>query len=121
MSRSAMLLIVVAGLYGAGGVTTAAAAAHASGDARLPTIALFLMVHGAALVGAAALSSHLGRLVLLPAWGIALGVLLFCGDLLVRIAFGASPIPMVAPIGGTILIAAWLAVAVGAGVGALRR
>lgn len=121
MTRSAMLLVLVAGLYGAGGVATAAAAAHASGDPRLQTVSLFLMLHGAALVGAAAASSGLGRLALLPAWGIALGALLFCGDLLVRVAFGASPVPMAAPVGGTILIAAWLALAAGAGLGAIRR
>jgi uncharacterized membrane protein YgdD (TMEM256/DUF423 family) len=123
MPRSLIFLIVVAGLYGALGVATAAAAAHMTGDPRLGTASTFLMLHAAALVGmaAAARAFGLGRWIALPAWGVALGALLFCGDLIIRVAYGASPLPMAAPIGGTILIIGWLALSIGAALGALRR
>jgi uncharacterized membrane protein YgdD (TMEM256/DUF423 family) len=123
MSRSAILLIAVAGLYGALGVATAAASAHLAGDTRLETASLFLMLHAAALIGmaAAARAFGLGAWLTVPAWGVALGALLFCGDLIVRVAYGASPLPIAAPVGGTILIVSWLGVSIGAALGALRR
>ena len=122
-SRSAISLLAVAGLYGALGVATAAAAAHMSGDARLGTASTFLMLHAAALVGlaGAARAFGLGLPLQLPAWGIALGTLLFCGDLIVRVAYGASPLPVAAPPGGPILIASWLGVSIGAVLGAIRK
>ncbi|HEY0292757.1 MAG TPA: DUF423 domain-containing protein [Hansschlegelia sp.] len=123
MSRSALILIAVAGVYGALGVATAAAGAHMSGDPRLATVATFLMLHAAALpaVAAAGVALGLGWLALAPAWGLALGTLLFCGDLLVRVIHGSSPLPIAAPTGGTILILSWLALTVGAVAGAIRR
>jgi len=122
-SRSAISLLTVAGLYGALGVATAAAGAHMSGDPRLATASSFLMLHAAALVGlsGAARAFGVGLALLIPAWGIALGALLFCGDLIVRTAYGASPIPMAAPIGGTVLIVSWLGVSIGAATTLFRR
>lgn len=123
MSRAAISLIAVAGLYGGLGVATAAAAAHLAGDTRLETASMFLMLHAAALLGmaGAAKASGLGRFVLVPAWGVAIGAFLFCGDLIVRVTYGASPLPIAAPVGGTILIVSWLALSIGAALGALRR
>ncbi|MFC3692066.1 DUF423 domain-containing protein [Chenggangzhangella methanolivorans] len=123
MSRSPLALLAVAGLYGAAGVATAAVAAHISGDTRLGTASTFLMLHAAVLVGlaGAARAFGIGLPLLVPAWGVALGTLLFCGDLIVRVVYGASPLPVAAPTGGTILIVSWLGVTVGAVVGALRR
>lgn len=123
MSRQAMSLAAVAGLFGAIGVATAAIAAHRVAEPNLGIASNFLMLHAAALLGAAAAATALGlgRLVIVPAWGIALGAALFCGDLLVRVAFGASPLPMTAPVGGTLLIASWLALGIGAAVGACRK
>lgn len=123
MFRSAISLLAVASLYCALGVATAAAAAHMTGDPRLGTASTFLMLHAAALVGlaGAARAFGLGASLLIPAWGVALGTLLFCGDLIVRVAYGASPLPIAAPTGGTILIVSWLGVSIGAAIGALRR
>ena len=122
MSRSALSIVAVAGLYGALGVAAAAAAAHLDGDARLATASQFLLFHASALVAAAAASRafQLGAWLLAPGWCLALGALLFCGDLSVRVAYGASPLPLAAPIGGTLLILGWLGVAVGAALGGLR-
>lgn len=123
MSRSNLFLIAVAGLYGAAGVATAAAGAHMTGDTRLQTASLFLMLHAAAIVAAAAAveAFGLGRVAKIAAWGLALGTLLFCGDLLVRVAHGASPLPLAAPVGGSLLIASWIGLSVGAVIGAFGR
>ncbi|TIX01867.1 MAG: DUF423 domain-containing protein, partial [Mesorhizobium sp.] len=42
------------------------------------------------------------------------GLLLFCGDLLARDFLGSRLFPLSAPIGGTLLIAGWLAIAASA-------
>jgi uncharacterized membrane protein YgdD (TMEM256/DUF423 family) len=49
---------------------------------------------------------------------LAAGTLLFCGDVLLLAYQGTHLFPMAAPAGGTMMIAGWLAVALGA---ALRR
>ena len=121
MSRSALLLLAVAGLYGAVGVAAAAAGAHMTGDPRLATAASFLMLNAAAIVGVVAVSAGLGRFGLLPAAGLALGALLFSGDLMIRVAYGASPLPMSAPTGGMILILSWIALVLLSLVAAIRR
>lgn len=98
-------IVTLAGLYGAGGVAAFAFAAHAGGDETLRTAALFLLLHGAALAGTAALGAALASGL------IALGTLLFCGDLLVRTWLGHRLLPMAAPAGGSLLILGWLALA----------
>lgn len=110
------------GLYGAGGVAAAAAAAHRVSDPLLATSSNFLMLHAAALVAlAAAASAGPGRLLVIPGWILAFGALLFCGDLALRALSGASPLPLAAPVGGSLLIVGWLGVAVGAAIFAMRR
>ena len=52
--------------------------------------------------------------------GLVLGAALFSGDIAMRAFAGHRLFPMAAPAGGTILIAAWLAVTVAAIVGLLR-
>ncbi|HVI28230.1 DUF423 domain-containing protein [Hansschlegelia sp.] len=121
MSRSALLLLALAGLYGAAGVAGAAAGAHMTGDPRLGTASTFLMLNAAAMPGVVAASAALGRLGLLPAAGLALGALLFSGDLMIRVAYGTSPLPMAAPTGGVILILSWVAFMALAIAAALRR
>ncbi|MDX5361072.1 MAG: DUF423 domain-containing protein [Alphaproteobacteria bacterium] len=105
-------LIVLAGLAGAAGVAAAAAAAHIGG-ARMDTAALMLMVHAPALLGLAALASA-------APWtaragvALALGVALFSGDLAARDMWEAGLFPNAAPIGGSLTILGWLAVAASA-------
>ncbi len=115
-----MILAVSAGLFGAAGVAAAAAAAHIAGDASLHTAADFLLFHAAtllALTTTVSLRPHRG----LVAAGslIAVGTILFSGDLALRVLAGLRLWPMAAPTGGTLLIAGWLAIAV-AGPLALR-
>ncbi|HMK70872.1 MAG TPA: DUF423 domain-containing protein [Xanthobacteraceae bacterium] len=118
------IVIVLAGLMGAGGIVLAAAAAHAAPHAGLESAATMLLFHAAALLGGAALTrqSLLWRplmLVVLMAWVI--GAALFSGDVALRAFAGHRLFAFSAPTGGIILIAAWLALAAAAVVAALHR
>lgn len=111
------ILIVLAGLMGAGGVILAAAGAHASPGPGLDSAAYMLLFHAAAVLGGAALLQQ-GQLwsplafVGLVGW--VLGGALFSGDIALRAFAGHRLFAMAAPIGGTILIAGWLAFAAAA-------
>jgi len=117
------IILLLAGLMGAGGVVLAAADAHAAPGAGLAAAAYMLLFHAAALVGGAALYGQgvLWRpllLAVLIAWIV--GAALFSGDVALRTFAGHRLFPMAAPTGGIVLIAAWLALAAAA-VGALLR
>jgi uncharacterized membrane protein YgdD (TMEM256/DUF423 family) len=107
-----MILIVLAGLMGAGGMALAAAAAHTAPGAALDSAAYMMLFHAVAVVGGVALvqQGQLWRplaLVVLTAWVI--GATLFASDIAMRSFAGHRLFPFAAPTGGTILIAAWLA------------
>jgi uncharacterized membrane protein YgdD (TMEM256/DUF423 family) len=117
------ILIALAGLMGAGGVVLAAAAAHMAPDTGLDSAAYLLLFHAAAVLGGAALLQQgmLWRplaLVALFAW--VLGATLFSSDIALRAFAGHRLFAFAAPSGGTILIAAWLALA-GAALAKLLR
>jgi uncharacterized membrane protein YgdD (TMEM256/DUF423 family) len=117
------IILLLAGLMGAGGVMLAAADAHGAPGAGLAAAAYMLLFHAAALVGGAALYGQgvLWRpllLAVLIAWIV--GAALFSGDVAMRTFAGHRLFPMAAPTGGIVLIAAWLALAAAA-VGALVR
>jgi uncharacterized membrane protein YgdD (TMEM256/DUF423 family) len=105
------VLLLTAGLVGAAGVALSAAAAH-RGGAFTGTAANFLLMHAPAFLAIALAGGNrclrIASLILLA------GLLLFCGDLLARDFLGSRLFPMSAPIGGTLLIAGWVAVAVSA-------
>lgn len=100
---------------GAGGVALAAAATHAGGGDFGRTAAEFLILHAAALAGvsaAARLSSRrrAGRLLIAGA-ALAVGTLLFAADLALR-GFAATKLfPFAAPMGGSLMILSWAALA----------
>ena len=100
-------LLAIAGLCGAIGVATAAAASH-GGSADLAIAANFLLFHAPALIGLSLLPR--GRWVLASAVVLIVGLALFAGDLATRAYFGHALFPMAAPIGGTGLIVGWLLV-----------
>lgn len=107
------VLLVLAGLLGAAGVASAAAAAHVGGGANLETASHFLLFHAAALVGLCALSLLLGRgrvVLQLGASAIALGALLFSGDLASRALMEVKLLGGSAPFGGSLMILGWLTV-----------
>jgi uncharacterized membrane protein YgdD (TMEM256/DUF423 family) len=117
------IILLLAGLMGAGGVVLAAADAHAAPGAGLAGAAYMLLFHAAALVGGAALVQQgvLWRPLLLAVLvGWIIGAALFSGDVAVRAFAGHRLFPMAAPSGGIILIVAWLVLAAAA-VAALAR
>lgn len=112
------IVLIVAGLMGAGGIALAAAGAHAAPGAGLDSAAYMLLFHAAAVMAAAALAQQglLWRplaMAALVAWIV--GAVLFSGDLTLRAFAGHRLFVMAAPSGGVILIAGWLLVAAAAG------
>ena len=98
---------------GAAGVIAAAAAAHVTGEGRMTAAAQILMVHGAATLALAASGAAASRLVLAGTLGLQAGAILFAADMAARTILERALFPSAAPIGGTILIVAWLAAAAG--------
>ena len=118
------ILLILAGLMGAAGVVLAAAGAHAAPHVGLASAAYLLLFHATAVLGGSALT-HQGflwrPLALAAAIGWIVGAMLFAGDVSARAFIGHRLFPFAAPAGGTILIAAWLALAAAAVAGALNR
>ena len=110
--RFSTILVAFAALLGAFGVTDAAIAAHVAGGATLERAAEILMVHGAALLGLAALVARSGeRWTLAAAAGaLGLGAALFGTDVTLSTLHGHRLFPYAAPIGGSTMISAWLIV-----------
>ena len=106
-------LAILAALMGASGVALAAATTHLDGGEFAHTASLFLILHAAALI---AVSAHRAGL-WPPAAGLALaaGAILFSADLSARAFLGARLFPYAAPIGGSLTILAWLALALAFG------
>ena len=112
-------LTIIAGLMGASGVALAALSAHGGGASELlATASQFLLVHAVATL--AATRAAPGRWTLAGASLIAFGASLFAAAVASLALWGARPIPMAAPTGGTLTILGWLVLA-GAGVAALAR
>jgi uncharacterized membrane protein YgdD (TMEM256/DUF423 family) len=110
-SRLLRLGLVLGGLSGALGVALMAMSAHMDTTGLMKTAAEMLLFHAPALV-ALGLIAQVRRVPLLPfAWGfLALGLTLFCGDLISRALTEHRLFPMAAPTGGMFLIGGWLTV-----------
>jgi uncharacterized membrane protein YgdD (TMEM256/DUF423 family) len=109
------ILIALTGLMGAAGVALAAGAAHQGSAARLAPASAMLLFHAPAILTIALLAER--RIVsqmlgLVAAFGIALGALLFAGDLVMRQFAGHGLFPMAAPSGGSLMILSWLVLSV---------
>lgn len=114
------VLIVAAALSGVSGVAASAAAAHVTGGGTLDTAARFLLVHAAALLGIAALAGTGAVHPTLARFAgsvLAIGLVLFAGDLASRTLRGAALAPMAAPAGGIGMMIGWGLVAVAALIG----
>jgi uncharacterized membrane protein YgdD (TMEM256/DUF423 family) len=123
MNKALGVLDACAGLFGACGVASAAAAAHLPGGERLNAVALILLAHAAALLAItprARPGEASARLWLASAVALAVGAALFSSDVALLTLRGARLFPMAAPTGGTILILGWL-VAFFAGIAELSR
>lgn len=112
------LFIVLAGLMGAAGVVLAAAGAHgAKAGMGLDSAAYLLLIHTCAVIAVAVATRNgltMRPLGIAASAGFVIGAALFAGDLSLRAFAGHRLFPMAAPTGGTIMILAWLAVAIAA-------
>ena len=110
-ARFPRLLAAAGAVLAAAGVALSAYAAHAAdagARASLHSAALMLLVHGVALAAIAPQRvSGLGRMAL---GAMLAGVVLFAGSLAASHALATST--RLAPVGGGLLIASWLALAV---------
>ena len=117
MQRSIPALGALSALMGAAGVMLAAAATHSGGGEIGQTSAYFLVLHAAALLGltacarAYAADAAFARALLLAGACLGLGTILFSGELAVLAFTGLRLIAMAAPIGGSLMILGWLALA----------
>ena len=117
MSIFFRLIIAIAALMGAAGVALAAAAAHGGDASRLGPASAMLLFHATAVLAMLALVLNRGIHPVggkLAVAGLVFGALLFAGDLTLRHYADRALFPMAAPVGGTLLIAGWLALAVAA-------
>ena len=104
-------LLALAGLCGAAGVALAAAGSH-GGAPDLGIAGNFLLFHAPALIGIALLPDN--RLARAGGYVLIAGLVLFAGDLVTLATRGVSPLPLAAPIGGSLLILGWLILALSA-------
>jgi uncharacterized membrane protein YgdD (TMEM256/DUF423 family) len=119
--RLSDLLTAFAGLFGACAVALGAVGSHALRE-RLPALdyemfalaTLYMLVHASVLFGCGIASRRAERPWPFIVAGILIivGILLFCGGLIGRAAFGMPALGRFAPVGGSAFILAWLAVAV---------
>ena len=100
--------IAFAGLLGATGVVLAAQASH-SGLNNFGIAANFLLFHAPTLLALGLMVPN--RIARLAGYVLALGVVVFAGDLAVRDLLGHALFPLAAPLGGGALILGWLLVA----------
>jgi uncharacterized membrane protein YgdD (TMEM256/DUF423 family) len=114
MPRKFLALATIAAALGAAGVALAASATHSGGGELGRTASLFLILHAAALLGVSALAGvqrKAANALLSVGAALAIGVLLFSTDLATRAFTGDRLFPFAAPIGGSLMIIGWLALA----------
>ncbi len=109
----AFMNVALAGVLGAAGVALAAVAAHRVADPSLTSAALFLILHAAAVIAISAFagSSPWPSVLLGIASLMLFAVTLFSGDVSARVLLEGRLFPMAAPLGGSLMILSWAAVA----------
>ena len=115
MARSAYALTALASCAGAAGVIESAFAAHGHGQPLLFASAHYLLINAAASIALNAFSMNApsgARMLRVAAFILLIGAILFCCDLSVRALAGHRLFPFAAPIGGTLMIAGWIAAGV---------
>jgi uncharacterized membrane protein YgdD (TMEM256/DUF423 family) len=114
MLTATRLHLAIACLYGAAGVALWAGATHATGGGSAAIGAQMLILHAGAIIAltVARKAGHLHeRLAMWLISPLALGVALFGTDLALRGLVGERLFPMASPIGGMLMIASWLGLA----------
>ena len=117
LRREHALILLIAALQGAGGVTLAAMAAHVEASANLATASQFLMIHACAAIAVTVATRSgltLRPLGLAATAGFVIGAALFAADVAMRAYLGHRLFPFAAPTGGMLLIIGWLLVAIAA-------
>jgi uncharacterized membrane protein YgdD (TMEM256/DUF423 family) len=106
------IMVVAAGLFGAIGVATAAMASHGDDVRNLAPISTMALAHAPVFL----LVGLVGRRRVLAVAGsvLALGGVIFVGDLAMRQWAGQALFPGAAPLGGGGLILGWLGIALSA-------
>ena len=115
MNRAPFLLAGIAALMGAAGVALAAAGVHANGGELAQRGALFLLLHavaGLAIAAHARIAAASARALLIVGFVMEAGAILFSAELAMHVFTGERIFPFAAPLGGTTMILAWLALAV---------
>jgi uncharacterized membrane protein YgdD (TMEM256/DUF423 family) len=101
------LSIAVAGVLGAVGVTAAAGATHLGDTRILGALSLIALTQAPAVLALALLAGrHWSTRIATVLIGV--GALLFSADLAAIHFWGASALPIAAPVGGTAMILGWL-------------
>jgi uncharacterized membrane protein YgdD (TMEM256/DUF423 family) len=107
------LILFVSGLTGLSGVALAAAASHAGEPRLLGSASTMCLAHAPVL-----LALYLGhgrfRTATFAGLVLALGTIIFAGDLVSRHFLGERLFPFAAPTGGTLMMLGWICVAAGA-------
>ena len=115
MTRAPLVLAGVAALMGAAGVALAAAGVHENGGELAERGAVFLLLHAAAALGIAAharIATASARSLLIVGFVMEAGAVLFSGELAMHVFTGERIFPLAAPIGGTIMMLSWAALAI---------
>ena len=115
MTRAPLVLAGVAALMGAAGVALAAAGVHENGGELAERGALFLLLHAAAALAVAAhvrAATASPRALLIVGFVMEAGATLFSAELAMHVFTGKRIFPFAAPIGGTTMLLAWIALAV---------
>jgi len=115
--RAFRILIIMAAVMGADGVILAALSAHQVDATRLASASSMLLFHGLAVLGTVAVTERgviHARIGIVAAWGFVIAAALFATDLTLRQYGGQSLFAFAAPVGGTLLILSWLALALAA-------
>lgn len=115
-----LFLLMVAGILGAAGVALAAAATHTGATQMLGNASAMCLAHAPAILALVALR-HALRAASMAAFLLGPGCLLFTADLVSRHFFDSRLFFFAAPIGGSMLIAGWVAVIAGVFLTALRN
>ncbi len=113
MERARPLLLLLAGLIGAAGVGLAAAATHLGSEGLLRPASMMCLAHAPALLALYAGHRQI-RTATAAGLVLAIGTLLFAGDLSMKQFAGESLFPMAAPTGGILMMLGWLIAGFGA-------
>ena len=108
-------IVLAAGIAGACGVILAAVAAHLKSEPSISTASQMLLFHASSLLGLAAWAAHDSHY----AWRtyrvaciMILGVILFAGDLCLRVFYNFTPFHYAAPLGGILMILSWILISI---------